>query len=481
VSGVTANSDAVEKNEEQPEPGLTVSDRWGRLSMVRQISLLIFVLVSFAFVVIGSILWIKISNDRLPYFAESQIKKNSEIEARLRLFLRNKDNANLRKIADMSESYQALFLPRWPSDDEVFVGNDDYPVVIGRHDDLTLWLKPLSKLSSFWELEDGFAYLITTGGMNLGSSKPDLMTSKTGVKRKEIDNFFRSGMATSAHIDTDRELGESVFVHREVKSTNVILFTISPISEIKRKRLADDLRHIGWLVCATIIVVVVGAFLVRIVVKPLKEVLDHLSYTDARSGEQKQLSELGDEIEKLNFIIRTIKQKITQIKVFMREESQIKSLVHEMMVQERLPQTIRSLSLMQAEFLGHYPRSRIRNCTSYLYLTHPKLNITDNQQICSIKLTESGTPFKDISELWVPRQEVDHLRITWQRAINNEKKRNASEHHIFVIPLKEAEIDIGLFVLRGDNIASIPAADKKWLLIVAKLFAKSVWKRTNPP
>lgn len=476
---MATKSGTAEKGKKSHTLVSTVGRHWGQYSMTKQFSLVIFSLVLFFFIVIGGFLWKKISDDRLPYYAEAQLKKNSEIEARLRLFLRNKEGAKLRKISEMTESYQGLFLPRWPLDDEVFVGHDGYPVVIGRNDDLTLWLKPFPKLSTFWNLEDGFAYIITAGGVNLGSSRPELMTSKTGLKRKEIDDFFRSGVATGARIEKDHDLGESVIVHREVQSSNVILFTVSSLSESKTKSMSNVLRYLGWLLCAAVATALIGAYFIRVVIKPLRNMIVYLSGPDSHTDERKQLSTRGDEIGKLDYVVHTIKQKTSQIKNFMAEERQIRSLVHQLLIQESHPTTLESLALLHAEFIVRYPRSQIRNSTSFIYLTHLELNNAQSQQICKLTLTSSGLPFKEINQIFVPRQEVEHLQMTLQRKTTVDKDKMALASDIFVLPLEVAEADIGLFVLRGRNIAAIPAADIKWLKIITKLFAKSLLKQTR--
>lgn len=444
--------------------------RWAMYSLAQQLLLFTLVFSTILFLIIRAFFEKKSAYDNLPLFAESQLKKSAEIEARLRGFLKNEKGALLTEIDEFSEKYQGMLLPRLPIDEEVFVGDVGYPVVIGRKDDSYLWLKPLSGLPSFWKIEDGFAYLITSGGVNLGSSKPDVLTPKAGMKRKEIDEFFRTGTAQGAKIQIVDGFGESVVIHREIKSTNVVLFTIAPIEETSKNHGGGFIPQIGLYVAGLSIVLSSAFYLFSIITGSLRSLVIESSNTETNLEIDGSSNQFIEEFVKLKFVIALVKSNIGKVKVHLREESSIRRLLRQLISQRQKHLATVNRAFAIAEFLVKYPREKVRYSSSCIYLMKYDFDSNKIDQVVKIVLTVDGRLSDNFSQVQADRNEIDSLLLL-SKTRNDQHKSNRF-HDVFVTEVEKTEKNSVMIVFKAKGIAYISDSDKKWLGILAKISAK---------
>lgn len=442
-------------------------------SFRKKASLVLVSVVMVVYGVSGFVFWLKVVDDQTPYLFEIQLKKSLGLEARLRTFLRSREGMELKKIATIDVLPEAMFLPRWPVGDEIFVGSSSEDMVIGRFDAQTLWMRPMEELNSFWKSEDGFAYVITTGGINLGSSRPDLMSAKTGMKRKEIDEFFRSGIAAGTRIFKDPEKGDRIVSHREVAGTNVILFSEAPLAELG----AEQARFFKWALVAlggaALLTIGVGIYLVNVLVRPFKLVLYEARDLALDRLTQTPRFEFQDDLHALHRVILLTKARIQNAIEIQAKEQALRGICHAFFKSACSAQNQRDVLVATAELFAKHPRSVVRKSSVTAYFLPTATANDSGLKLYKRALSRTGAP--DVEERGSWSNEFEHNAQSLASILEKGEVADGTLHDL-ICPVSLGSIPLGFLLVSGANIGRLSLADRRWLGLVGRILGQALWQ-----
>ncbi|MEY4064865.1 MAG: hypothetical protein RIR26_1073 [Pseudomonadota bacterium] len=447
------------------------SARW-QWSFAARANTFLVAVVLILFSGLGWFVWLRVKEEQFPYLLEIQHSKSRYMEARMRSFLRNRTGSELVRIDAVGLSPEMLYLLRWPVGDEVFVGTADVNIVYGRHDEETLWFRPLEDLSSFWSAEDGFSYAITTGGINIGSSRPERMSAKSGMKRKEIDEFFRSGVAAGTRIYKDPLVGDRVVSHHEVAGTNVVLFSENEIKTLNEER-ARDLQLILWgLALAALITLLVGLYFIRILVRPLRIVLRDANEVSFGNFPASPKLEFRDEVHTLNGVVLVIKQRLKNLLEAQRLDQAQRKLCHDFMRQVGRARKQEDVLQCFVSALTQHPNPLFHSVDLSCHIPASSQGEAASSIFLKRNLLTAGKASPKREPEW--SSEMLPLFSAHEEKLNKGDivPLNADE---LLAPVKLGSLLLACLYLRGRGVGKISPLDSRWLAFLCRIIAISLW------
>lgn len=462
IEGKIEKSDAL--NVRQPQE---MKPRWGFFH--RAVGFLVAIVLCL-FMGLGWVVWNRVYEEQFPYLLELQHSKSRYMEARMRGFLRNRAGAELVRIDAIGVSPEVLFLLRWPVGDEVFVGTGDVNVVYGRHDQDTLWFRTLDDLSSFWTAEDGFSYAITTGGINLGSSRPERMSAKSGMKRREIDEFFRSGVAAGTRIYKDPVFGDRVVSHHEVADTNVVLFSENEIQSLVDER-SRSLRQLLWgLALAAVVTIAIGLYFIRISVKPLRMVLHEANEVAFGNFNSQTKLEFRDEVHALSRVLLVIKQRLRNLIEAQKLDRAQREMCHDFLRDIGKARNQDAVIACLATALSRHPNPRFHVLDVSIYFLD---SVQENSSVPFLKrkIALAGKPLIESGS--ETSHEIEGAFLSHEPDLRLGRVVTLSSDELLT-PLSARSQVLACLQLRGPNIGTISPLDSRWLAFLCRVAALSL-------
>jgi hypothetical protein len=415
----------------------------------------------------------KLNDERLPYLLDIQLKKSLELEARMRIFLRSRNNFDLMKLGEISLSPEEVFLPRWPLGDEVFVGGFGEYLVFGRYDADTLWSRPLGDLNAFWVAEDSFSYGITTGGLNLGSNRPEQMSAKTGMKRKEVDDFFRSGISSGTRIFKDPIQGERIVSHREVLGTNVVLFQEAVIADLNANRKKFWTQVFFYLTAAIVATIAAAIYFIKGLVDPLNVLVNETRDAVWERRTPVPRFEFHDDLYRIHQVILLIQNRTRNYYEIRKKEEQLRHICHKFFKALSEARTQACALAAAGVSFETYPSKTLHESTitAYFLPNSPQNAIPLLCMRCPIR--EDGAPALSLQNIW-----TDEFAETSETILTTLQK--GSTHTLsptqLLVPISLGSIPLGFFVITSIHLTKLGKQEKKWAILIGSILGQALWQ-----
>ena len=299
---------------------------WQQLSFEARLIIIGCIISAFVVVILSLVHYFVFRADRIPYVYDMELTKAKALEARLQAYLLKGSPAETMPIMQFQASPAELLIPRFPRDDEVFAAlYKQAPVLLGRQDANNLWMRPLSDFSSFWQATDSFSYVLSASGLFIGSNRKELTKSPSGPRRREIDSFLRSGLASGTMLYTSETLGERIIAHRSVPGSNLIVFSETDLTSAFRPLLRYAYYTLFGTLLALWFVLMVTLYFIRQLLQPVRSIGQHLLDVFDGGAPRPWPHEFTDEFQAISTGITLIHQKLFETLAKANEEHALRS------------------------------------------------------------------------------------------------------------------------------------------------------------
>lgn len=410
---------------------------------------------------------------KTPYLFDVQLKKSSALEARMRAYLMRRDNIEILDLKKTSLSPEQLFLPRWPIGNEIFVGYDNDNLVIGRYSSESLWVRPLGSLTSFWRTEDEFSYVITTGGINLGSNRPELLGAKSGMKKAEIDAFFRSGVASGTRIYKDAFQGDRIVSHREVQDTNVVVFQESVLRDSRRTSKHYLPMAIASTLLSVLFVIAVAFYFVRLLVRPVKELALEARHVSLGVNERAADHEFRDDLSKIQRALASLRVSVRTRLDLRKTNGALRVLSHQFLKAAAKARTLEEALIQAAAIIVKQPSIEAERVDVAIYFL-PQIR-WDSEPLTSLvewRLVSSGVlekePTRTICE--PPPFSRSDINLTLEGRYPRQV-----EQAVLLCPIVRGASNLGFVAIRRYTATQLSSSEKEWLRIVGQILGEVIF------
>lgn len=439
----------------------------GPFSFTKSSSFVLLLVIASVFLAVFVTLWNRIVTDSMPRIYEVQQQKTASIAARFLAFAKKGGDVELLKLSDFNQTPEVNYLSRWPLGEEIFVGGERSPFLIGRYDDETLWRRDLGHLNEFWKIEDGFAYLITIGGLNLGSSRPDLLSVRVGMKRETIDELFRGGLSAGVRAFKDGKKTKLV-AHREIPNTNVVVFVEEHVDKIISEKWNDYLVISMQLFIAAIATFAVGYHFFAKLGRSFRILLQE---ADAIGGHRQKTGrkfEFSDEFFRLGRVMSYLNERLQKIQEYKNEEREVRRISYQFLGQASKADDFLDVCKTFASFLVTF-HSEIAASTVHIYLLDQNQSSSSSPLYRRFCLVKSGAIPGVISKHVVSSSEVTDVHVSKE----GQSQLIEYDERLLVCALCFDAKPWGYFVLENPQLERIQESTRTRMYFFVQMFANT--------
>ncbi len=414
-------------------------------------------------------LWQRVSASSVPRFFEMQQSISLSLEARFLGFIQAERDYEVLELSAMKGAPESYYLPRWPLESEIFIGLDDRVFVIGRMDEKRLWKRPLADLNSFWKSEDGFAYLVTTGGINLGSSRSNLMTSKDGMKRIEIDDLFVSGIGSGVRAYREANNQTRVIAHRAFVGTNVVALVERSLNQHMETIWKDFVKVIYYFCLVGIIAFIAGlCFIARFGIHFRNVIAEDLG---SPLVQEKLLdSSYRDELFGMRKVYIALRERADSIKLYLTEERRLRRNTHHLLVSiARSKNRVDVLNEFALLLLKH-PNEYIRLSKVNVYLRDPSVLDSGLQVYRKYHLIQDGVAVSTVKGISIYESQI----LKGQVGAEFPGTFLSVGLNSLICSLSSNGILFGYFEMTCSDVLKVTEPSRKRLLFLVDIFATAL-------